>query len=76
MGVFDIGILLGTSDSSHRHSVVDITRNLLKESQDRLADFNEGEKNLTVAMEGIDTQARGGVIQRKVEEKKEHIYDI
>jgi len=35
--------------------VVDITRNLLKESQeDRLADFNEEEKNLIVAMEEID----------------------
>ena len=67
-GVFNIGILLGTSDSSHRHSMMDITRSLVKESQeDTLADFKEGEKNLIVATavaeEGIDIQACGSVIR-------------
>ena len=67
-GVFNIGILLGTSDSSRRSSMMDITRSLVKESQeDTLADFKAGEKNLIVATavaeEGIDIQACGSVIR-------------
>lgn len=67
-GVFNIGILLGTSDSSRRHSMMDITRVLVKDSQeDTLSDFRDGEKNLiistAVAEEGIDIQACGSVIR-------------
>ena len=67
-GVFNIGILLGTSDSSRRNSMMDITRSLVKESQEEtLSDFKEGEKNLIVATavaeEGIDIQACGSVIR-------------
>ncbi|KAF8965408.1 hypothetical protein BDZ97DRAFT_1658958 [Flammula alnicola] len=66
--IFRIGTLLGTSDSSHRHSMMDITRSLVRESQDdTLSDFKEGEKNLivstAVAEEGIDIQACGSVIR-------------
>ncbi|KAF8878584.1 hypothetical protein CPB84DRAFT_1794024 [Gymnopilus junonius] len=66
--LFSIGILLGTSDSSRRHSIMDITRTLVKESQDAtLSDFKSGEKNLivstAVAEEGIDIQACCSVIR-------------
>ncbi|KAK0222957.1 hypothetical protein EDD85DRAFT_778913 [Armillaria nabsnona] len=65
---FKIGSLLGTSDSSYRHSFLDLTRKLLKQSQDEtLNDFRIGEKNLivstSVAEEGIDVQACGCVIR-------------
>ncbi|KAF8165137.1 hypothetical protein B0H34DRAFT_830272 [Crassisporium funariophilum] len=67
-GIFRIGILLGTSESSRRHSMMDISRKLVKESQeDTIADFKIGEKNLivstSVAEEGIDIQACGSVIR-------------
>ena len=67
-GVFNIGVLLGTSESSRRHSMMDITRDLGKDSQeDTLSDFKNGEKNLivstAVAEEGIDIQACGSVIR-------------
>jgi superfamily II DNA/RNA helicase len=67
-GLFNIGVLLGTSESSRRHSMMDITRDLGKDSQeDTLSDFKDGEKNLivstAVAEEGIDIQACGGVIR-------------
>lgn len=67
-GLFSIGCLLGTSDNSHRHSFLDITRTLLKESQeDTLMGFKIGERNLivstAVAEEGIDIQACGSVIR-------------
>ncbi|KAK0193260.1 hypothetical protein F5146DRAFT_925200 [Armillaria mellea] len=66
--MFKIGSLLGTSDSSYRHSFLDLTRKLLKQSQgDTLNDFKIGEKNLlistSVAEEGIDVQACGCVIR-------------
>lgn len=66
--VFRIGTLLGTSDSSHRHSLMDVTRSLVKESQDEIiSDFKAGEKNLivstAVAEEGIDIQACCSVIR-------------
>lgn len=65
---FRVGLLIGTSESSYRHAVMDITRNLIRESQeDTIADFKIGEKNLivstSVAEEGIDIQACGSVIR-------------
>ncbi|PBL04406.1 P-loop containing nucleoside triphosphate hydrolase protein [Armillaria gallica] len=65
---FKIGSLLGTSDSSYRHWFLDLTRKLLKQSQEEtLSDFRIGEKNLiistSVAEEGIDVQACGCVIR-------------
>lgn len=65
---FRIGSLLGTSDTSQRHSFLDITTKLRKDSQeDTLMDFKIGEKNLivstSVAEEGIDVQACGSVIR-------------
>ncbi|KAK0214136.1 hypothetical protein IW262DRAFT_1516191, partial [Armillaria fumosa] len=65
---FKIGSLLGTSDSGNRHSFLDLTRKLLKQSQEEtLSDFRIGEKNLiistSVAEEGIDVQACGCVIR-------------
>ncbi|ESK92116.1 rna helicase rnase [Moniliophthora roreri MCA 2997] len=65
---FRVGSLLGTSESSHRHSMMDITRRLAKDTQDdTLMDFKIGEKNLivstAVAEEGIDVQACGCVIR-------------
>ncbi|KAL0577504.1 Dicer-like protein 2 [Marasmius crinis-equi] len=67
-GPFRIGSLLGASDSGHRHSMMDITRRMVKESPDEvLMDFRIGEKNLivstSVAEEGIDVQACGCVIR-------------
>ncbi|KAF8625629.1 hypothetical protein AX17_006814 [Amanita inopinata Kibby_2008] len=67
-GVFRIGCLLGQSSNSRRHSFLDITRHIRKESQqDTLRDFRLGEKNLiistAVAEEGIDIQACGSVIR-------------
>ena len=66
--VFRVGFLIGTSDSAYRHSMMDITRNLVKESQeDTLADFKIGEKNVivstAVAEEGLDIQACCSVIR-------------
>ncbi|KAK0470340.1 uncharacterized protein EV420DRAFT_107663 [Desarmillaria tabescens] len=66
--MFKIGSLLGTSDSSYRHSFLDLTRKLLKQSQEEtLTDLRIGEKNLiistSVAEEGIDVQACGCVIR-------------
>ncbi|KAF9476959.1 P-loop containing nucleoside triphosphate hydrolase protein [Pholiota conissans] len=66
---FSIGTLLGSSDSLHRHAMMDITRSLVREaSQDAvLAEFKSGAKNLiistAVAEEGIDIQACGSVIR-------------
>ena len=66
--VFRVGFLIGTSDSSYRHSMMDITRNLIKDSQENtLADFKIGEKNVivatSVAEEGLDIQACCSVIR-------------
>ncbi|KAK7677717.1 hypothetical protein QCA50_019269 [Cerrena zonata] len=67
-GIFRIGCLLGSSTSSKRHSFLDITRVMVKDSPGEiLADFKLGEKNLivstSVAEEGIDIQACGSVIR-------------
>ena len=66
--VFRVGTLLGSSDSAHRHAMMDITRNLVLKSHDEtLEDFKIGELNLlvstSVAEEGIDIQACGSVIR-------------
>ncbi|KAH9851493.1 P-loop containing nucleoside triphosphate hydrolase protein [Lenzites betulinus] len=66
--LFRLGCLLGSSSSFKRHSFLDITRNILEESQaDTLRDFKIGDKNLivstSVAEEGIDIQACGSVIR-------------
>ncbi|KAG6829276.1 hypothetical protein H0H92_005096 [Tricholoma furcatifolium] len=65
---FRFGCLVGTSDNSHRHSFLDITRLMIKEShEDTLNDFRIGEKTVliatAVAEEGIDIQACGSVIR-------------
>ena len=67
-GLFSIGILLGTSDSSRRHSMMDITRSLVTDPQTgTISEFKSGEKNLivstAVAEEGIDIQACCSVIR-------------
>ncbi|KAF9264929.1 P-loop containing nucleoside triphosphate hydrolase protein [Marasmius fiardii PR-910] len=65
---FQVGSLLGTSDSGHRHSMMDITRRMVKETPSEiLGEFRIGEKNLivstSVAEEGIDIQACRCVIR-------------
>jgi len=66
--VFEIGTLLGSSESSLRHSMMDITRTMVKDAQEQiLSEFKAGEKNLivstSVAEEGIDIQACCSVIR-------------
>ena len=66
--IFRFGCLIGSSDSAYRHSLLDITRMMLKDTQeDTLADFKIGEKNViistSVAEEGIDIQACGSVVR-------------
>jgi endoribonuclease Dicer len=66
--LFNIGSLLGASESQYRRTFLDITRDLALASQvDTLRDFRIGEKNLivstSVAEEGIDIQACGTVIR-------------
>ena len=66
--VFRVGSLVGSSESASRNSMMDITRNLVKESQENtLADFKIGEKNVivstSVAEEGLDIQACCSVIR-------------
>jgi len=66
--VFRVGTLIGTSDSAYRHSMMDITRKLVSDSQeDTIADFKIGEKNVivstSVAEEGLDIQACCSVIR-------------
>lgn len=66
---FRIGILLGSSDSTHRHSMMDITRQLVRTQpqQTTLSEFKTGDLNLiistSVAEEGIDIQACGSVVR-------------
>jgi endoribonuclease Dicer len=66
--LFRVGTLLGSSDSSYRRAFLDITRELVTQTQsETLADFRIGEKNVicatAVAEEGIDIQACGTVIR-------------
>ncbi|OCH83851.1 P-loop containing nucleoside triphosphate hydrolase protein, partial [Obba rivulosa] len=65
---FNIGSLLGSSNSFQRHTFLDITRTIPKDSHlETLRDFKIGDKNLiistSVAEEGIDIQACGSVIR-------------
>ncbi|KAH7885585.1 hypothetical protein F5I97DRAFT_2034434 [Phlebopus sp. FC_14] len=65
---FRIGSLIGTSESSQRNTLLDITRKMVGGSQaDILSDFRSGDKNLIVATavaeEGLDIQACGNVIR-------------
>ncbi|KAE9404030.1 P-loop containing nucleoside triphosphate hydrolase protein [Gymnopus androsaceus JB14] len=67
-GNFQVGPLLGASDSSQRHAFLDITRGFIKQSQEKtIMDFKLGDLNLlistSVAEEGIDVQACGCVIR-------------
>ena len=67
-GIFRLGTLIGSSDSSYRNTLLDVTRKILKEPHAvTLADFRTGEKNLVVATsvaeEGLDIQACGNVIR-------------
>ena len=66
--VFRVGILLGSSDIASRKTMMDISRTLVKESQENtLADFKIGEKNVIVSTsvgeEGLDIQACCSVIR-------------
>ncbi|KAF9553265.1 P-loop containing nucleoside triphosphate hydrolase protein [Agrocybe pediades] len=66
--VFEVGTLLGSSDSSFRHSMMDIARTMVKDAQEQvISEFKAGEKNLivstSVAEEGIDIQACCSVIR-------------
>ena len=67
--VFRVGFLIGSSESSYQHSMMDITRhNLVRESQENTpANFKIGEKNVivstSIADEGLDTQACCSVIR-------------
>ena len=65
---FSVGCLLGTSSSFKRHSFLDISRSLLRDTATQtLKDFRTGDKNIvvstSVAEEGIDIQACGTVIR-------------
>ena len=66
--VFRVGTLVGSSFSASRHSMMDISRTLINESQENtLADFKIGEKNVIVSTsvgeEGLDIQACCSVIR-------------
>ncbi|KAF5374334.1 hypothetical protein D9758_004670 [Tetrapyrgos nigripes] len=65
---FQVGPLLGTSESGRRHAFLDITRHIVKQTQAKiLMDFKIGERDLiistSVAEEGLDIQACGCVIR-------------
>ena len=66
--VFQVGVLIGSSESAYRHSMMDITRVLVTESnEDTIADFKIGWKSIlvatSVAEEGLDIQACCSVIR-------------
>ncbi|TFY79805.1 hypothetical protein EWM64_g4204 [Hericium alpestre] len=66
--LFQVGSLLGNSESARRHSFLDITRHLLrKPGADTLRDFKIGDLNLiiatAVAEEGLDIQACCNVVR-------------
>ncbi|KAH9948839.1 P-loop containing nucleoside triphosphate hydrolase protein [Amylocystis lapponica] len=66
--LFRVGRLIGSSSSLKRHSFLDITRNMVQETQTQtLNDFKIGDLNLivstSVAEEGIDIQACSSVVR-------------
>ena len=66
--VFTVGSLLGESGNSRRHSFIDITRRLVRQSPDEtLNGFSTGDLNLIVATavaeEGLDIQACCNVVR-------------
>jgi endoribonuclease Dicer len=66
--VFTVGSLLGGSGNSRRHSFLDITQRLLRQSSDEtLEGFSTGDLNLIVATavaeEGLDIQACCNVVR-------------
>ncbi|THH18353.1 hypothetical protein EW146_g2613 [Bondarzewia mesenterica] len=66
--VFETGCLLGMSESSRRHSFLDITRELLRQpATETLRDFKTGDIDLiiatAVAEEGLDIQACCNVVR-------------
>ncbi|KZT09260.1 P-loop containing nucleoside triphosphate hydrolase protein [Laetiporus sulphureus 93-53] len=66
--LFRVGCLLGSSASTRRHSFLDITREMVRETHKQtLSELRSGEKNLiiatAVAEEGLDIQACGSVIR-------------
>lgn len=66
--VFRTGALLGMSENSARKAFLDITRMMLKQSnEDTLRDFKVGDLNLIVATavaeEGLDVQACNNVVR-------------
>ena len=69
--LFNVGCLLGASESAYKHTFLDLTRTLSPQShEDTLEDFRLGLKNLivstSVAEEGIDIQACGSVLRWNV----------
>lgn len=64
---FNVGVLLGSSNNSARHSFLDITRKLARDTSATMTGFRTGDLNLivatSVAEEGIDIQACGSVIR-------------
>ena len=65
---FQVGCLLGQSQSFKRHAFLDISRSLINDAAtDTLKDFRTGDKNVLVATavaeEGLDIQACGTVIR-------------
>ncbi|KAI0059577.1 P-loop containing nucleoside triphosphate hydrolase protein [Artomyces pyxidatus] len=66
--IFQVGSLLGNSESSYRRSFLDITRHLLKQpANETLSSFRIGELNViiatAVAEEGLDIQACCSVVR-------------
>jgi endoribonuclease Dicer len=65
---FRVGSLVGSSDSSYRRALNDVTRKILKQSHaDALEDFRQREKNVlvctSVAEEGLDISSCGCVVR-------------
>lgn len=66
--LFNVGTLLGSSESNKRNSFIDISRTMLPQKNDALLlDFRNGDKNLVIATsvgeEGLDIPNCGTVIR-------------